>query len=72
MFECPLLRTCSFFNDQMAGMPATAASMKQRYCQGDNTRCARYQVFQAVGRAKVPPQLLPSQAHKVNAIIAAG
>jgi len=72
MFECPLLRTCIFFNDQMTGMPATAASIKQRYCLGDNTRCARYQVFKAVGRAKVPPQLLPGQAHKVAAIIAAG
>lgn len=71
MSECLLLRTCAFFNVQLSEMPATAAAIKNRYCLGDNTRCARYQVYQAVGRTRVLPWLLPNQAHKVAAIIAA-
>jgi len=72
MADCEILGTCIFFNDKMANMPGTTASYKQRYCQGDNSMCARYLVFQALGRPKVPADLFPNQADRAEKIIAAG
>jgi hypothetical protein len=41
----------------------------EKYCFEDNTRCARYMVFKALGREHVPPTLLPSQVDKAEEII---
>jgi hypothetical protein len=71
MAECEILSTCVFFNDEMANMPATAAIYKERYCQGDNLTCARYLVFKAVGRLKVPSDLFPPEEKRAKKIIAA-
>ncbi len=70
MADCELLPTCIFFNDKMAGMPVTAEMSKERYCRSDNTRCARYMVYQALGRANVPPDLFPNEAQQARRIIA--
>ena len=72
MADCELLEKCIFFNDKMANMPATADMFKDRYCKNDNSECARYMVFKALGREKVPPNLFPNMKDKVQAIIAAG
>jgi hypothetical protein len=69
MTNCPLLATCLFFNDKMAEMPATADLLKERYCGGDNTVCARHMVFLKLGREKIPPNLMPSDTKKARDII---
>ena len=69
MSECECLPKCPFFNDMMADKPATAESMKKRYCLGDNSQCARYMVFKALGREKVPANLFPIQVDKALEII---
>ncbi len=61
--ECELLSTCIFFNDKMGHLPITASLMKEQYCRGDFERCARYQVYRALGRGTVPGDLLPN-AHE--------
>jgi len=50
-------------------MPATANMMKKRYCLNDNLQCARYTVFKALGREKVPKDLFPNQIEKAQEII---
>jgi len=67
--KCELLETCIFFQDKMERMPATANMMKKRYCLNDNLQCARYTVFKALGREKVPKDLFPNQIEKAQEII---
>ena len=72
MAECELTQGCIFFNNKMKDMPATAELLKAKYCKGAFADCARYRVFKALGRPKVPPELYPQQSEKVDEIIKAG
>lgn len=72
MAVCELMSSCLFFNDKMANMPGSAAAFKRSYCETDNERCARFTVYKAFGRAKVPPDLFPNQEKRAKRIIAAG
>lgn len=72
MADCELLAGCIFFNDKMAKKPSTAELFKIRYCRGDCTKCARYMVFKALGRPKVPPDLYPNAVDRAEEIIKKG
>jgi hypothetical protein len=48
-------------------MPAVAGLLKQTYCLGDKTECARYQVASA--GIKVPADLYPNDLHRVSEIL---
>ena len=72
MADCKLLSGCIFFNDKMSNKPGTAEIFKKKYCKGDNSECARFMVFKALGRQKVPSNLYPNQIDRVQEIIAAG
>ncbi|MBN2515240.1 MAG: hypothetical protein JXC33_04315 [Deltaproteobacteria bacterium] len=45
---------------------------KKKYCQGDNSTCARYVLAQKLGREKVPVNLYPNMNEKAREIIATG
>lgn len=68
--SCELLENCIFFNDAMSGMPATSELIKQRHCLDNDTECARYLVFRALGRPAVPTDLFPSEVARARDIIA--
>ncbi len=70
MVECELLQTCRFFNDKMGETPKTADLMKNRFCLGDKSECARYVVFQVLGREKVPIDMFPNEGERATAVIA--
>ncbi|HCM27823.1 MAG: hypothetical protein A2Z99_08620 [Treponema sp. GWB1_62_6] len=70
MAECECLAKCPFFHDKMANKPATSQIMKNQYCLGDSTGCARHRVFKAVGGQHVPGDLFPSQTKRIRKIIA--
>ena len=72
MAKCECLEKCPFFNDKMQDTPATANMMKSKYCLGNFEECARYMVFKALGREKVPTNLFPNMRDKAKAIIAEG
>lgn len=72
MAECELVEGCIFFNNKMMNMPATADLLKSKYCKGDYTSCARYMVFKALGRPKVPADLFPQQSEKAAEVIKLG
>ncbi len=69
MAECECLPKCPFFNDRMQKMPALSEIMKNKYCLGDNTNCARYMVFKAKGSSAVPEDLFPSQAERARTFL---
>lgn len=69
MSDCELLKTCIFFNDKMANIPSTVEIFKIKYCRGDNTECARYMVFKALGRERVPQDLFPNQVEIAHMVI---
>jgi hypothetical protein len=69
MADCECLAGCIFFNDKMARKPATADIMKQRYCKGDSSVCARHMVLEKLGRPKVPVDLFPGDVERAMQII---
>ena len=69
MAECELPSTCNFYNDKMRGMPATSEVMKNNYCRQKKEVCARYMVFEKLGRESVSPDLYPSEIDKANGLI---
>jgi len=69
MANCEIIDTCLFFNDQMADMPSMSSIIKERYCRGSNTSCARHMVFRVLGRDAVPSDLYPSQVERADEIL---
>jgi len=69
MAKCECLGGCIFFGDKMKDMPATANMLKQKYCLGDNTACARHIVFRALGKENVPQDLFPGMTDKAKDIV---
>lgn len=69
MQHCEKLMKCPFFNDKMANMPSVADVLKQKFCLGDRSSCARYQVSNA-GKA-IPADLFPNHQHRVRALLSA-
>ena len=70
MADCVCLPRCPFFNDRMAAMPATAQLIKKRYCQGEQSECARHMVFSRLGAEKVPTDLFPTQVERAKEVLA--
>ena len=64
MPDCESLSTCLFFNEKMANMPAMTTYLKAMYCRSDNTKCARYMVFKALGKGKVSADLYPDEVDR--------
>lgn len=69
MAECECLEKCPFFNDRMDNMPGMTELYKQSYCLDNYPSCARYRVFNVLGRDKVPPDLFPNDTGKADAIL---
>jgi hypothetical protein len=72
MADCELLEKCIFFHDKMENMPGTAEIFKNQYCRENNLDCARFMVFKALGREKVPLYLFPNMKDRAQEIIVAG
>jgi hypothetical protein len=70
MANCEMIGSCPFFHDKLADMPKTAERLKKRYCQGDNSGCARYQVVQSCGPGAMKPNLFPHETNRVDEIVA--
>jgi hypothetical protein len=70
MADCECLAKCLFFNSKMSNMPSFADLLKDMYCRGDNTACARYLVFKALGRDRVPDDLYPKDVERSQQIVA--
>ena len=69
MPDCECLPGCPFFNGRMKDMKGMATIYKRRYCQGDNSECARYIVFSTLGKEHVPADLYPNMRDRAEQII---
>ncbi|HHW28039.1 MAG TPA: hypothetical protein GXX21_00580 [Syntrophomonadaceae bacterium] len=67
--ECENLKKCPFYNDKMDIESGLGQLYKRRYCEGDKTQCARYKVFQTLGREFVPVDLYPNMHERAKKII---
>jgi len=61
MNKCELFETCAFLNTHAIKYPATISYLIRAYCNVNHKACARFMVFMAHGREKVPADLFPSQ-----------
>lgn len=69
MSKCECLTGCPFFNDKMDIEQGIGLIYKNKYCLGDNSKCARYMVFKTKGKPFVPPTLYPNMVDAANRII---
>jgi hypothetical protein len=70
MADCECLAGCLFFNDKMPDDSGMGAIFKRKYCQGNNSDCARYMVFKKLGKSAVPNNLYPNMHDRAEKIIA--
>ncbi len=67
---CELFDVCPFYNDEIdQHYSASIAAMRKRYCKKDNSKCARYNVFKALGRNRVPIDLFPNDEKRALVIL---
>ena len=72
MGECSELQGCRFFNETMHQMPTVGEMMKNRYCLGDFSACARYRTSKNLGSGSVPVDLAPNDHKRADKLIAEG
>lgn len=70
MSDCELLDICKFFNEFLPSMKSVARTLKESYCLGDNSECARFLVYKELGVEAVPKDLFPNDLEKAELIIA--
>jgi hypothetical protein len=59
---CELNQACPFFDDStIRDMPELVKQIKTVYCLGDNTMCARHNIFRVLGGEAIPKSLMPNQ-----------
>jgi len=69
MADCESLKGCIFFNDKMPIDKGVGLLFKKNYCQGDNSKCARYMVAKKLGKEKVPQNLYPNMVEKAKELL---
>ncbi len=70
MGPCEKLNSCLFFTGQMSNMPTVSDLMKESYCLGEKSRCARYMVTSA--GLPVPSDLFPNDTERARKLISPG
>lgn len=61
---------CPYFDSEIMKEIGTMAKMRQdEYCKSDYSKCARYMVYEALGRENVPRDLLPFQVQRAKELI---
>ena len=79
MSKCRRAESCSFFNNKMKAVPATAELFKKNYCEDDHSKCARNYLFAYLEKrdfsvddkteetiTKLSDTLYPNQLEKVK------
>ena len=68
--QCPFMDTCAFLRENRTTMPELIERIQDTYCtKPARSECARFQIAQSVGIAKVPPLMLPEQVEWAQQII---
>lgn len=67
--KCPLQQECPFYGRHIPIHDVMHRAYLQRFCEGDNDECAIFQVAQKSGFPKVPKDLYPNQAFRVEDLL---
>ena len=59
MAACEYLTSCIFLTNALVNMPKTSEYIKNKYCYGNFSACARFFVSKSVGIDHVPDNLPP-------------
>jgi hypothetical protein len=62
MASCAYKPTCFVYNECLEDLPCTGAQIRQRYCDGEYERCARYIYSTTRNTERVPKYLFPDDA----------
>jgi hypothetical protein len=69
--SCEKIPKCPFFNEKMTHAPENTRALKNAFCLGDKTKCARYRIATTLGPTNVPPELFPDEVQWADEIIQA-
>lgn len=69
MAKCEKLDGCPFYQGDMKIDSGIGKMYVRKYCEGDKTTCARYQVATTVGKEHVDMTLYPNMVDKAEKII---
>lgn len=67
--ECELCSSCSFCRKSMGELNGTLKYVRSKYCKKNSEDCARYIVYKALGRDRVPDDLFPGEKERAFKII---
>lgn len=67
--KCENFEKCPFYNDKMPLDSAIAKVYKAKYCEGEKTKCARYEVSTKIGKEYVPIDLYPNMFERAKSIL---
>ncbi len=70
MATCEKLAKCPFYQGKMDMESGLGAMYKKRYCEGDKTQCARYQIATTLGPEFVNDKIYPNMNNIAEKLIA--
>jgi hypothetical protein len=60
MSRCQWAEVCVFFTDEVGYSPELQQKMREEYCLGDNTSCARLLAMEFLPADRIDDDLLPT------------
>lgn len=69
MAICEKLEKCPFYQGKMSMDSGIGSMYKRKYCEEDNTNCARYMVSTQAGPEFVTTSLYPNMTEQAKKII---
>jgi len=69
--RCEWTDICPFFGCEVGFSPDLNRTMRERYCLGDNSECARMEIFDLLPMTRIPEDLIPSDRVRVAELVKA-
>lgn len=69
MSRCERLDKCPFYQGKMDMESGLGAMYRKKYCEGDNTTCARNMLATQISPSVVPITLYPNMVEKAEQLI---
>lgn len=69
MPHCPWSDMCTFFTDEVGYSSDLQAVMRETYCYGDNTECARLHSIDVLPLTRVPDDLMPTDHERLAELV---
>lgn len=69
MATCVWTEECVFFSEEVGFSPDLNAAMRQRFCLGDNTGCARLEALAVLPLDEIPDDLLPTDNERLQRLV---